>query len=342
MYPLAQDYAKAMQNLLLNQIQWGNAYFGEAGMKPALRLTWPLDKEQFKPFAELLKPVMAAPLTSPAGGFGIPPEIVPTIVSYTPATFGEQGAFAPTPWQMKINLSAMKTLFQIDQVAKHGTSERYSQTTALQQFSDTIYHESRHCQQNFWIYSLILQHPGNFSEIPNILYWPDLASGFKNPQSTTRAQAAVSLASKQSLPDDTAALISLKRMTVGLYFATLNNWRKQKYYPPYVPDKAAFDAEYQRARIVAMNLLQHVGLGGTPIDVDAMVEEPSRCRRDYSGRPWENDAFFCGDMATAYWNASMGLLLKTYPADQCSRAYEFDYAYSKRSESASGGTGGEQ
>ncbi|MFX1765842.1 hypothetical protein PWP93_25280 [Paraburkholderia sp. A1RI-2L] len=72
--------------------------------------------------------------------------------------------------------------------------------------------------------------------------------------------------------------------------------------------------------------------GGTPIDIDAMVETPSGCRRDYSGRPWENDAFFCGDMATAYWKAKMGLLFKTFPEDQCSRAYEFDYGHSDRCE----------
>jgi hypothetical protein len=52
-----------------------------------------------------------------------------------------------------------------------------------------------------------------------------------------------------------------------------------------------------------------------------MVAEPNRCYCDYTSRPWENDAFFCGDMASAYWDANLGLALKTYPPDQCSRAY---------------------
>ncbi|WP_434665122.1 hypothetical protein P5W99_26445 [Paraburkholderia sp. A3BS-1L] len=127
-----------------------------------------------------------------------------------------------------------------------------------------------------------------------------------------------------------------------MYLQTLVLWRKTPYIPPYLADMAALEAEYQRARTVAKNLLQHVGLGGTPIDIDAMVETPSGCRRDYSGRPWENDAFFCGDMATAYWKAKMGLLLKTFPEDQCSRAYEFDYGHSDRCEFSSSRTSGGQ
>lgn len=53
-----------------------------------------------------------------------------------------------------------------------------------------------------------------------------------------------------------------------------------------------------------------------------MVAEPNTCYCDFTARPWENDAFFCGEMATAYWGAELGLALKTYQVDQCSRAYE--------------------
>ncbi|MFX1767014.1 hypothetical protein PWP93_31410 [Paraburkholderia sp. A1RI-2L] len=179
MYPLAREYARAMQDLLLDRIQWGDAYFGDEGLTPVLRLTWPIDKGQFKLFAELLKPVMKTPLASPAGGFGAPLEIVPTLVPYEPKNSLEQGAFAPTSWQMKINLSCMESVFHIKKVAKRGDPERHGQTTPLQQFADTIYHESRHCQQNFWIYVLIFKHLDNFSETPNISYWPELASGRK-------------------------------------------------------------------------------------------------------------------------------------------------------------------
>lgn len=141
-------------------------------------------------------------------------------------------------------------------------------------------------------------------------------------QGQTQAQAMAQLALRHPIPTDSATLISLKRMAVGQYVYVLNAWRRAGYYPPYLSGLAALEDEYQRARAVAVALLQNVGIGGTPIDVDAMVAEPSGCLRDYTARPWENDAFFCGDMATTYWKAGLGLALKTYPVDQCSRAYE--------------------
>ena len=340
MYPLARDYAKAMQSLLLNQVQWGDAYFGPAGTTPVLKLTWPLDKDQFKRLESLLKPIMSSSLTNPAGGFGIPADAVPQVVSYKPADFLEQGSFAPATWKMQLNLSSLEDVFKIKQAASDRTG-RLSQTKGIAGLADMIYHESRHCQQNFWIYALIARHPDNFEDIPNISSWPDFTSG-KQARSSERARAVVSLAARQSVPDDTAALISLKRMAVAMYLQTLALWRRTPDIPSYLADMAALEAEYQRARTAAMDLLQHVGLGGTPIDVDAMVEKSTGCRRDYSGRPWENDAFFCGDMATAYWNEGMGLLLKTFPADQCSRIYEFDYSHSGYCEFSSDRTGGGQ
>jgi hypothetical protein len=175
------------------------------------------------------------------------------------------------------------------------------------------------------LFRLIQQFPDNFSPVKNIKNLPALISGNRG-RTSPQARAVVDAAAKISIPHDTAALISLKRMAVGIYLQTLASFRRVSYVPFYLTDLAALEHEYQTAHDVATELLQHVGLGGTPIDVNAMVEEPRRCYCDYTERPWENDAFFCGDMATAYWQQGMGLLLKTYPADQCSRAYELGYS----------------
>ncbi|WP_434665124.1 hypothetical protein P5W99_26450 [Paraburkholderia sp. A3BS-1L] len=142
MYPLARDYAKAMHSLLLNQIQWGGAYFGPTDIAPALKLTWPIDKEQFKNFHTLIKPVMTGPLTNPAGGFGIPSETVPQIISYRPENSLERGSFSPSAWTMQLNLSSLEDTFKIKQVATD-VAGRVSQTKEIAEFADTIYHESR-------------------------------------------------------------------------------------------------------------------------------------------------------------------------------------------------------
>jgi hypothetical protein len=171
---------------------------------------------------------------------------------------------------------------------------------------------------------LVLQHPDNFAEIPNILKWPSAVASISTDNSTLALQV-VDLATRTTIPADTATLISLKRLAVGSYLYSLNLWRMSDHRTYWLPDAASLNEEYQRVRAVAADLLQHVGLGGTPIDVDAMVAEPRACAADYTGRPWENDAFVCGNTAEAYWKEAIGLLLYTNPADQCSKDYEADY-----------------
>ncbi|WP_232444069.1 hypothetical protein, partial [Burkholderia ubonensis] len=184
------------------------------------------------------------------------------------------------------------------------------------------------CQQWFWMYALVQQYPDNFETLPNIANWPAAVSGGEQPELGRRkfeqAPAMIALTARQAIPSEPTALASLKRMAIGMYVYTLNIWRHDKngYRPAYLPDVATLEHEFQRARALAKELLQNVGMGGTPIDIDEMVAEPSRCYYDYTARPWENDAFVCGDMASAYWDAELGLALRTYPADQCSHAYE--------------------
>jgi hypothetical protein len=73
----------------------------------------------------------------------------------------------------------------------------------------------------------------------------------------------------------------------------------------------------------ASNWRQHTGLGGTPIDVEQMVDDsPTTPAVGYASRPWEDDAFVCGQLADAYWDYFSGQELRTLPADECSAHYE--------------------
>ncbi|MBN3856843.1 hypothetical protein G3N59_26025 [Paraburkholderia sp. Ac-20340] len=329
MYPVARDYARAIQNLFINQVQWGNAYFGPADATPLVRLTWPVSQIQSTQLFGLIEPIMTASLSSPKGGFGIPVPAVPLINQYTPHDSGEQGCFSINIWEMDLNFGKLENTFNIQTVSKD-LSGRKEQTRWIRELADTIYHESRHCQQFFWMYALVLQHPDSFYPISHIKEWPYIYASVNGAKNKI-VDLVVTLASQASLPDDTAALISLKRMAVGSYFSILAAYQRTSYIPTFFQNREEFDSEFKKTRAMAVDLLQNVGLGGTAIDVDAMITEPWNCRTDYTERPWENDAFFCGDMATAYWQEGMGLLLKTYPADQCSHAYELSYTYDKRS-----------
>ncbi|WP_232442331.1 hypothetical protein [Burkholderia ubonensis] len=331
MYPVARDYDRAIQNVLVKQVQWGNAYFGPSGMAPALTLRWPLNRDSIRELFLLIRPVIAAALTEPAAGFGIPADAVPVNMglavpsAHTP---GQQGVFTPNDWSLILNVEQLAPMFRIEAVVVADGGNQATQLGALKMFADTLYHEARHCQQWFWMYALVQQYPDNFETLPNIAKWPAAVSGGEQPELGRRkfeqAPAMIALTAKQAIPSEPTALASLKRMAIGMYVYTLNIWRHDKngYRPAYLPDVATLEHEFQRARALAKELLQNVGMGGTPIDIDEMVAEPSRCYYDYTARPWENDAFVCGDMASAYWDAELGLALRTYPADQCSHAYE--------------------
>ncbi|MFA8392518.1 hypothetical protein ACEPUD_20655 [Burkholderia ubonensis] len=330
MYPVARDYVRAIQNVLVTQVQWGDAYFGPMDATPALKLRWPIEIDDQKRLSSLIRPIITDALISPTAGFGIPLEAVPSRLGFyipspgSPA--GEQGTFSPNVWSLLLNISMLEPMFRIREVAPPSDiAERDQQLEPLRTLADTLYHEARHCQQWFWIYALVQQHPDNFDRMSSIAKWPyslAMSTHQDSGQGQSQAHDVVALAAKRPIPNDTATLISLKRMTVGQYMYVLNIWRKYNFVPSYLPDRAALEVEFQRARAAAIDLLQHVGIGGTSIDVDAMVAEPSGCYCNYTARPWENDAFFCGEMATAYWRADLGLGLRTYPADQCSRAYE--------------------
>ncbi|WP_241299287.1 hypothetical protein [Burkholderia stabilis] len=349
LYPVARDYAKAIQHVLVNQVQWGNAFFGPSGAVPSLKLQWPLDTDSTQQLFLLIRPVITTALTDPAAGFGIPAAAVPVNMGLAvPSTgsAGQQGVFKPNDWSLILNAEQLAPMFRIEAVADMNSGSRPAQLGPLKVFADTLYHEARHCQQWFWMYALVQQHPDNFETLPNIARWPDAVSGGDPEPGRSRFKQArdiIALAASQAIPTDPTALASLKRMAIGEYVYTLNIWRHAT--PPYVPaylaNVSTLEAEFQRARALAKDLLQNVGMGGTPIDIDAMVAEPSRCYCDYTARPWENDAFVCGDMASAYWDAELGLALKTYPADQCSHAYELaDRA--RKLESRMSGAGGSE
>src|ERR1700759_1699886 len=85
---------------------------------------------------------------------------------------------------------------------------------------------------------------------------------------------------------------------------------------PFAPDASALTDEYNRAYKQAKEILKDVGAGGTSIDIDDMV---ANLGEGYQARPWENDAFFCGEIAAEYWSndhAPDGLV-----GNQCSRQY---------------------
>ena len=315
-FPVIVEYTKAMTELLLEDIQWGDNYFGSR--KPRLVLQGLPLEDQVSDLANELRIVIGKLLTSPAAGeFALPKAAVPLVVisdELIGKTEGTKGVFTHGTWTLALYSYALAPIFSV--------KEKWEAKSKIQDFVDTVCHETRHCQQFFWMFAMAQRGEAYFPDLPNIKEWP-LAGAVEGSPSKDVAE----LSGKYAIPDDSLARAGIKQMAIGAYIWCLWFYKKEAegkiknnktpWYPKYAPDAYALDQEYMEMKKKAEELLNDVGAGGTPIDVERMVQDERG--EGYHSRPWENDAFYCGNMAGSYWQ--YGVPLDGMGANQCSRLY---------------------
>jgi type VI secretion system secreted protein VgrG len=324
-FPEARKFATAMRGLLLDEVQWEENYYGAQGKRPSLRQAFPLNKDLCNKLADLLYNVIKSALTNhSSGAFALPETCVPQVIVTTePLSNNDSGTFDPTSWTLSVSGLAISSLFE----ARSKDVENVGVTGAvakLTDFVDTIYHETRHCQQWFWMFAMLQQQTANFGDTPDIGRLPAAVAG------SAAARHAVKIASTQKIPDDNLALTGIKRMAAGIYLFVLDKYRLVNAHPTYISDHGSFESEYANARQQAKKLLSHAGAGGMPIDVDRMLTDG--IGQGYMSRPWEDDAFFCGELAGIYWT---GHEPQNIADNQCSRKYALSYNAGRLSELAS-------
>ncbi|MBN3818249.1 type VI secretion system tip protein VgrG [Paraburkholderia sp. Se-20369] len=328
-FPVARQFALDLADVLLERVQWGSNYFGKS--EPILTLTQRAGGIGFDgcgDLAVIIAPVVRSTLTNTnSGKFALPIDAAPTvIVTDSPLLGGAKGVFNGQDWSLSINTDALTHLFnpvQSDAGAPHIQAKKL-----LKDFVDTVYHETRHCQQYFWIYAMVQQQSATFLDTPNIVKWPGTATRKDNKL----ALKVVALSAHQPIHNDSLALAGVKQMAVGMYVWNLSVWRayndtarqsqdRKPWYPVFAHDEQALTDEYTRAYQQAKKLLSNAGAGGGQIDIDEMVADGSG--RGYTSRPWENDSFYCGEIAGAYW--IWGRAPDGITDEQCSRQYALAY-----------------
>ncbi|MBN3805575.1 type VI secretion system tip protein VgrG [Paraburkholderia sp. Ac-20336] len=318
-FPEARKFAVAIREVLLDEVLWGDNYYGGQGKRPSLQLTLPLETDSCKKLAGLLLSVIKSALTDPSSGsFAIPETCAPNvIVSAKPLPNNDAGTFDPASWTLSVSGPAMLLLFETrsKETLEAGVTDAVAKLT---DFVNTIYHETRHCQQWFWMFAMMQQQAANFSGTPDIARLP--AEVAKNGT----APDVVNIASSQKIPDDNLALTGIKRMTAGAYLFVLYKYYRENIRPSYISDSISFSSEYTSARQQAKELLSDAGAGGTPIDVDRMLADG--IGQGYLSRPWEDDAFFCGELAGIYWTGNEP---QNIADNQCSRKYALAYNASR-------------
>jgi hypothetical protein len=91
-------------------------------------------------------------------------------------------------------------------------------------------------------------------------------------------------------------------MAVSYYWFYLGFNRQNDSRPGFLTNEAAMAEELAKAREFTIDLMKNTGLGGTAVDIDDMAVGSLRRNVDYSGRPWEDDAFFSEEVAGCYWD----------------------------------------
>ncbi|VXB50291.1 Type VI secretion system Vgr family protein (fragment) [Burkholderia sp. 8Y] len=329
-YPVAERFAKEMKQILIEQVQWGSNYFGNG--KPILEAKL-VDGSKFlsdrtnQQLAKLLSASVKSALTAmQSPGFALPEQALPTVTVTNDTLVGNaKGTFDPAHWTLSINTEPFGPLFVPCTVTDQSQRETQARL-ALKDFVDTVFHETRHCQQDFWVYAMVQQGAANFPDMPNISKWPGQASQFSE-----LANAVVRASASQALPDDNANLLGIKQMAVAKYVWNLHAFMVAKWYPTYASDAVSLREEYERARKQAETLLRSAGADGSAIDVEDMVVDSG-----YQSRPWEDDAFVCGEIESSYWSSDRA------PTDivfnQCSRKYALSFN-SRRATSATASPG---
>ncbi|MDR3381318.1 type VI secretion system Vgr family protein, partial [Cupriavidus basilensis] len=278
-----------------------------AAIKPVLQgidwaaMTWPLSIRQMDTFVSRVQPLVETALQS--GAFGLPRGLagatdeagaMPAIKIITDEQLKAlnlvataNAGFLRQSWQIAVTPKTIDALCSARDPA--------SWDIAQKMLADVLYHEGRHCQQEFWMAALMQQFPQDYARVPHM---QEFYGEFFHKN-------VFKLAAKQPIPKDALVLRGLHRMLVGHYYWMLAGLREgrlaYKARNPGVPlfGDAFYDAELQAARQFAYDLLQTVGAGGVSINVDTMVNHDT----GYRAQLHEDDAFICGEAVQSYWDS---------------------------------------
>jgi type VI secretion system secreted protein VgrG len=288
-YPVVNDYVKAIKPAL-TAIEWKQA-------------TWPLSDADFESLLGILKTNIKGALAKTA--FGLPAEAMPKVLIPRDAEARELG-LNPDDKDLKGQMQCLGWLLvackggvtsMID-AAKSGDPDEL--TERIREFASTLYHEARHAQQFFWVAAMAHQFPQDYAAMPNMRgFWK-----------SAMPSEIFELAGTIPVPDEPSARAGLHRMVIGMYYwqltrlaaAVKRNPGKRFAFADILP------TELPLARKAAYDLLEHVGLGGLSIDVDAMAKGEGGSP-GYRMQPWEEDSFVCDELVKRLWGGDPGILL---------------------------------
>jgi len=296
-YPVAKAYIEAIKPTLM-QVDWKN-------------LAWPLDDDQGERLFKILQTSIETAMGKTAFGLSegaMPKFIIPNDerakkLGINPDDLGLKGQMRAKEWLLVVCKGGVVSIV--------AAAKRDEDVSALvRDLVGTLYHEARHAQQFFWVVALLLQFPDDYAHLPNI----------RRLWQNSIAEDKWLLAGKTPVPDEPSARVGLHRMLIGMYYWQLKAQAKfikqaqaRQMADPNYPQGPVFfadviETELPLARKAAYDLLQNVGLGGMPIDVDRMADNDNG-GEGYRMRSWEEDGFACDEIIKGLWSGNNGGVL---------------------------------
>jgi type VI secretion system secreted protein VgrG len=288
-YPVVSDYVKGIKPALTN-ITWKAA-------------TWPLSDADFDRLLKILRTTIEGALAKTAFGLpagGMPKVLIPRDdeareLGMNPDDKDLKGLMRCWDWLLVACKGGVTSMID---AAKSGDPDEL--TERIREFASTLYHEARHAQQFFWVAAMAQQFHQDYATLPNMRgFWK-----------SAMPSEIFELAGTTPVPDEPSARAGLHRMVIGMYYWQLT--RLQALVERYPDKRFAFadilPTELPLARKAAYDLLEHVGLGGLSIDVDAMAKGEGGSA-GYRMQPWEEDGFICDELVKRLWSGDPGILL---------------------------------
>lgn len=266
-------------------------------------VTWPLSDTDFESLLTILKKNIEGALARTA--FGLPGGAMPELLIPTDARSRDLG-MNPEDKALKGQMRSFDWLLvackggvtSMLEAAKSSDSDELAER--IREFASTMYHEARHAQQFFWVAAMVQQFSDDYKALPAIQRFWKSALPFEIFQ----------LAATTRVPDEPSARAGLHRMVIGMYYWQLMRADTAIKRNPGQPNTLTdiLPTELPRARKAAYDLLEHVGLGGLSIDVDAMAKGEGGSA-GYRMQPWEEDSFVCDELVKRLWSGDPGNLL---------------------------------
>ncbi|WP_233800300.1 type VI secretion system Vgr family protein [Paraburkholderia sp. HP33-1] len=267
-YPVTKAYTAAIRTALKG-IDW-------------TAVTWPLNSSWRNMIQNAVRRQLEDALGS--GPFGLPQGYaatrgyggaLPKIVIVNPDRPTQynlrqdvSAAFVGGDWVIAVNESEIARIVEL-------RDQPVSLDNRLRAFADTLYHESRHCQQYFWMFSLLQHFPDDYRDLPNI----------QTVYSSTMLESVFTAAGNTPLPDDHRVHIGLHRMLVFHYYWLIS----------YMQDKPG--GEYARRDIAIAERKVRELLN---ISAEA-AQQMAQFETGYRSQLHEEDAYACAEVVQAYW-----------------------------------------